>query len=247
MKNQTPMFRLKTQLDAFKSLTFISYFELNRKASKTRFGIDESYHSAPITFDFMAVFNIIGSVYRNEKDHIRHDRSFSFCFNFKDCEPTVRAAIKPSKESLVEYSREFSITEIKEKMVNLIQEDIKFTDTFLEHFVSAFEIILSSTLSSSDVKSIVDSKLKEVEETSNNIKRLDNQSSTIRSTMYKIEADNWTDPSLKSYREKLNASVSEQQVLHKSMVFLIKEGTKNIPATPRELFIKELKAKCIVY
>lgn len=247
MKTITPMFMLKSELALFKGLPFISYFELNRKEGKTKHTFHETYKSSPVTFDFMSIFNINGGVHRNEKGHVRYDRSFSFCFNFKNGETTVRASFKPSKESSAEYSPEFTVADIKVKMTSLMESPHSDVESFLKAFVSTFDIVLSSTLTPSDVKTITKTWVDMVEKLTTEIKFLDQTKERLRNNMYDIEKRQSNSSLLETYRQNLTDAMDKTRELWTKKHHILTDGAKDIPAYPRKLFYMELEQKRIIY
>jgi len=233
---------LKSELAFFKALPFISYLELNRKEAKTKFAGQQMFMSSAVTFDFMAIFNIQGGVHRNEKGHTRFDRSFSFCFNFKDAKPTIRAATKPHKDSSAEYSREFSVSEIKEKMQSLMALDIQDKEDFLKSFVEIFEIVLSTTLSEGEIKAIKSARMKEFEVVLAAFKKTNQTVDAIRENM----RNNTSDEAVFKSREQMRILVAQAQDLIKQRTFLLNDGAKDIPAYPRELVYTELRQRNII-
>lgn len=247
MKTITPMFTLKSELALFKGLPFISYFELNRKEGKTKHTLHETYKSSPVTFDFMSIFNINGGTHRNDKGHVRYDRSFSFCFNFKNTEPTVRASFKPSKDSSAEYSPEFTVPEIKSKMLALMESPHTGLESFLSAFVTTFEIVLSSTLTPSEVKGMAKTWVELVETLTKEIKFLDQTKERLRQNIYEIDKRQSNSSLLDTYRQNLSEAMDKTHELWVKKTYLLTDGAKDIPAYPRELFYKELKQKRLIY
>lgn len=246
MKNMTPMAMLKPELAQFKELAFISYFELNRKEERHTFANDEMYVSAAVTFDFMGIFNVRGGIHYNEKGHQRFDRSFSFCFNFKDGEPTVRASIKPTKDLSAEYSQEYSVAEIKPKMKALLALGITDKEEFLKAFIQEFDIVVSSALTLSALNAIKAERIKEVEEVSARFKAANQAVDAAREILWATEIANRGDSQLPKQRAQMGEAMDKARELMKQRLFLLTNNTKNIPAYARDLFYKELKQKNII-
>lgn len=246
MKKMTPMAMLKPELALFKALPFISYLELNRKEERHTFANEQMYVSAAVTFDFMAIFNISGSIYRNEKGHTRFENSFSFCFNFKDGEPTVRAAIKPSKNLSAEYSQEFSVSDIKPKMKALLALELKDKDAFLTAFVKEFDILLSSALTVSQLNAIKKERVQEVEAVLASFNAANKAVDATREELFAIERHNYADNRLPAKRNEMKVAMDKSREILAQRTFLLTSNTKNIPAYARDLFYKELKQKNII-
>jgi hypothetical protein len=246
LKKMTPMAMLKPELTAFKAIPFISYLELNRKEERHTFANETMYVSAAVTFDFMAIFNISGSIYHNEKGHARFENSFSFCFNFKDGEPTVRAAIKPSKNLSAEYSREFSVAEIKPKMNALLALGITDKDVFLKAFIKEFDILVSSALTVPALNAMKTQRVKEVEDVMARYKAANQAVDAARELLWATEIANHCDSRLPKQRENLFAAMATSKEILCERTFLLQANTKNIPAYARDLFYKELKQKNII-
>lgn len=242
----TPMAILKPELALFKAIPFISYLELNRKEERHTYANDQVYVAASVTFDFMAIFNIRGGIHHNEKGNQRFDRSFSFCFNFKEGEPTVRASIKPSKELSAEYSREYSVSEIEPKMKAVLALGITDKEEFLAAFINEFDIVVSSALTVSDLNSIKAERIKEVEDVMARFKAANQAVDAARELLWATEITNRGDSRLIKQREQLAEAMAKSKALLTERTFLLKTNTKNIPAYARDLFYKELKQKNII-
>jgi hypothetical protein len=246
LKNMTPMAMLKPELAQFKALAFISYLELNGKEERRTYANDQVYIAASVTFDFMAIFNIRGAIHHNEKGHQRFDRSFSFCFNFKNGEPTIRASIKPSKDLSAEYSREFSVAEIKPKMNALLALGITDKEDFLKEFVQEFDIVISSALTLSALNAIKAERIKEVEDVMARFKAANQAVDAARELLWATEIANRGDSKLPKQRAQMSEAMAQAKALLQERTFLLNGNTKNIPAYARDLFYKELKQKNII-
>lgn len=246
MKNMTPMAMLKPELALFKALPFISYLELNGKEERRSYANDQVYIAAAVTFDFMAIFNIRGGIHHNEKGHQRFDRSFSFCINFKEGEPTVRASIKPNKDLSAEYSREFSVAEIKPKMKALLTLNIQDKEEFLNALVKEFDIVVSSSLTLSELNAIKKERVQEIETVMADFKAANQAVDASREVLYAIDRANRDDSRLPAQREKMSEAMDRAREIMKHRTFLLNGNTKNIPAYARDLFYKELKQKNII-
>lgn len=246
LKKMTPMAMLKPELAQFKELSFISYLELNRKEERHTYANDQVYVAASVTFDFMAIFNIRGGIHHNEKGHQRFDRSFSFCFNFKEGEPTVRASIKPSKELSAEYSREYSVAEIEPKMKALLALGISDKEEFLKAFVQEFDIVVSSALTLSALNAIKTERVKEVEDVLARFKAANQAVDAARELLWATEIANRGDSQLPKQRAQMSEAMDKSREILAQRTFLLTKNTKNIPAYARDLFYKELKQKNII-
>jgi hypothetical protein len=147
-KPKTPMYFLKNQLAVFKAFPFVTFKMLNRKGGGYTFVGTQMFEQKPITFDCIYLFNL-----RNSKS------SFSFSFNFFEGEQTVRATFRPNQNAGVEYSKEYSVKEMKDMMnsftakykdVSFVNEQAKFTKAFTEHF----NITLSCDIPPDEVKKL---------------------------------------------------------------------------------------------
>lgn len=246
MKNMTPMAMLKPELALFKALPFISYLELNGKEERRSYANDQVYIAAAVTFDFMAIFNIRGGIHHNEKGHQRFDRSFSFCINFKEGEATVRASIKPNKDLSAEYSREFSVAEIKPKMKALLALNIQDKEEFLNALVQEFDIVVSSSLTLSELNAIKKERVQEIEAVMADFKAANQAVDAAREVLYAIDRANRGDARLPEQRQKMSEAMDRAREIMKQRTFLLNGNTKNIPAYARDLFYKELKQKNII-
>lgn len=117
-KPKTPMFCLKQQLNQFKSLNFVDFVMLNRQGATYK----NPLGTKPNSFDCIYLFNI-----KNSKS------SFSFGFNFFTLNPTVRVTYRHTKFAGLEYSKAFSIDEIRPLMKEFIKK-IKSDDFSLDGF-----------------------------------------------------------------------------------------------------------------
>lgn len=246
MKNMTPMAVLKPELTLFKALSFISYLELNGKEERRTYANDQVYVAASVTFDFMAIFNIRGGIHHNEKGHQRFDRSFSFCINYKEGEPTVRASIKPSKDLSAEYSREYSVAEIEPKMKAVLALGITDKEEFLAAFINEFDIVVSSALTLSALNAIKAERIKEVEDVMARFKAANQAVDAARELLWATEIANRGDSKIPKQREQLGAAMDNSKKILQERTFLLNGNTKNIPAYARDLFYKELKQKNII-
>jgi len=242
----TPMAMLKPELALFKALPFISYLELNGKEERRSYANDQVYIAAAVTFDFMAIFNIRGGIHHNEKGHQRFDRSFSFCINFKEGEATVRASIKPNKDLSAEYSREFSVAEIKPKMKALLALNIQDKEEFLNALVQEFDIVVSSSLTLSELNAIKKERVQEIEAVMADFKAANQAVDAAREVLYAIDRANRGDARLPEQRQKMSEAMDRAREIMKQRTFLLNGNTKNIPAYARDLFYKELKQKNII-
>lgn len=246
LKNMTPMAMLKAELSSFKELDFISYFELNRKEERHTYANDQAYVSAAVTFDFMGIFNIRGGIHYNEKGHQRFDRNFAFCFNFKEGEPTVRAAVKLNKDISAEYSREFSVSEIKPKMKALLALGVADKEEFLTAFIQEFNIVVSSSMTLMALHNLKNERVQEVLDIMVEFKAANQAVDATREEMYTVEIENRGDARLKAIRATLSEAIEKSRVLLAKRTFLLNGNTKNIPAYARDLFYKELKERNII-
>lgn len=240
------MAMLKPELALFKALPFISYLELNGKEERRSYANDQVYIAAAVTFDFMAIFNIRGGIHHNEKGHQRFDRSFSFCINFKEGEATVRASIKPNKDLSAEYSREFSVAEIKPKMKALLALNIQDKEEFLNALVQEFDIVVSSSLTLSELNAIKKERVQEIEAVMADFKAANQAVDAAREVLYAIDRANRGDARLPEQRQKMSEAMDRAREIMKQRTFLLNGNTKNIPAYARDLFYKELKQKNII-
>lgn len=147
-KPKTPMYFLKNQLAVFKSFPFIKFTMLNLKGASYNIVGNEVFEQRPITFDCIYIFNLINS-----------RSSFSFSFNFFKGEQTVRATFRPTQNSGVEYTKEYSVKEMKELMNSFIKKykDVSFENKqqeFTKAFTEHFNITLSCNLAPDDVKKL---------------------------------------------------------------------------------------------
>lgn len=234
---------LKNQIQTFKDLPFVSFKELNRKAA-TYVGVGPSddrtiYQSNAVSFDYIAIFNIQGGIYHTDKGHPRYERNFSFCFNFKDVTPTVRASIKVSKEASIEYSEELSILAFKEKLQAINLQSFANADEFLTVFVKEFDIMLSSTITQMDVSAAKKAYIAMVSELNNNLK---NMKEEVR-VLSRITYDSENTASFETNKKNLVELKEQMKMTQERYDFLLGENRKNIPAVIRHLIVDELKSR----
>lgn len=147
-KPKTPMYFLKNQLAVFKSFSFLKFKMLNLKGASYEIVGGQIFEQRPVTFDCIYLFNLINS-----------RSSFSFSFNFFKGEQTVRATFRPTQNSGVEYTKEYSVKEMKDLMNSFIEKykDVSFENKqkeFTKAFTEHFNITLSCNIAPDDIKKL---------------------------------------------------------------------------------------------
>ncbi len=230
----TPMQTLKDNFKLLKDLSYLSYLELNGKNKKNTFVSNELYVSNAILFDYFILFNLLNfGTYRNSKNHIRYNSNFGFAINYKK-NIEIRATVKLSQDSGIEYSKSYSIFEVKEKL-NLFIKNINEKD-ILKQFISIFDIQLSCNLNQSEIASIFRNENKKLNELENKIKIIEFNIKELLSLILKNKKS-MTDSSKE--KEKLILLNSQKEKLYKERKYFLTNGSKEIPFTVRKRIIKQ--------
>lgn len=234
----TPMQRLKNQLIFFKNLNFVKVIELNGKEHKNTFVKSELYSSKAVMFDYLILFNMkFNGVYRNKKNDLRYNQSFGFAINYKNCEPTIRATLKLNKDTSAEYSKEYSIEEIK-PLLDILIGSLNDKNV-LSLFKETFKIVISSELSEKEVSLIKKQYDKIFNDLKNKIMKLTQARESIYSSLIKNE--NYDCPVRKEMSEKLKKIVRDIQELHESKNTIFNSNSKDMPAIVRRYFSKAIQ------
>lgn len=234
----TPMQRLKNQLNFFKNLSFVESLELNGKEHKNTFVKTELYSSKAVMFDYLILFNMkFNGIYRNKKNDLRYNQSFGFAINYKNCEPTIRATLKVNKDTSAEYSKEYSIEEIKPLLDTLIGS--VNDKNVLTLFKDTFKIVISSELSEKEVSLIKKEYNKVFNDLKNKIMNLNQARKTISENLIKNEDYNC--PIRKEMCSKLKKLVREIQEMHESKNIIFTSKSKDMPAIVRRHFSKAIQ------
>jgi hypothetical protein len=248
MKAKTPMSIMKAEIDKLKEFPLLSFFGLNgRPKNFIALGSEDNREVIvvnPVTFDYMAVYGILGEVCHNEKGHVRHTRSMALCFNYKT-EETVRASVVLSKEGQVEYSKEYTVPEFKILLKDFVDQNKECPDsyTLMENFISTFGIVVSSTFSRSEINQIKIAYVKQVTGLRDVIRNADKKKVTINQNI----RDAKTEEEKTMYIQRLNDLKEMVKTANADMVRIVKHDFKNMPADARKYFFESLKKEMICY
>lgn len=231
----TPMQVLSQHLDKLSAMLRVEKLTINRQSYKLEVvgGYDpDSYERKPVTFDCVYLYKLGNP-----------GASFSFSFNFKDLpanQHTVRATLKVEQGAGVEYSKEYSVQEMKQ-MLNayLGSQDgtLKaFTastlNVFMSGFAQAFGIILSRDLTPAQVKAFKAEYVSKVQDLKKKLKDHTNEYEKLKKKGKMLtDAD----------RQLMTKLVDECSLYATELNQLLRVGGKNIPALSREYALKELK------
>lgn len=230
----TPMQVLKDNFKILKNLSYLNYLELNGKNRKNTFVSNQMYSSNAVLFDYFILFNLLNSgTYRNSKDNIRYKSNFGFAINYKE-NIEIRATVKFSEDSGVEYSKVYSIFEVKE-LLNLFIIDIQEKD-ILKKFIEIFDIKLSNKLNQSEIASIFRNENKKLNELENKIKIIEFNIKELLSVILKNKK-NMIDSSRE--KEKLISLNIEKENLYKEKKYFLNNGSKEIPFVVRKRILKQ--------
>lgn len=234
----TPMQRLKNQLIFFKNLNFVKVIELNGKEHKNTFVKSELYSSKAVMFDYLILFNMkFNGVYRNKKNDLRYNQSFGFAINYKNSEPTIRATLKIHKDTSAEYSKEYSVEEIKPLLDKFV---ISVNDkNVLKLFKETFDIVISSELSIKEVSFIK----KQYSEIFNDLKNKLMNLNQARDSMFLnlLKNEDYKSPIRKEIVIKLEKIVKDIQEINENKHAILNSKYKDMPAIIRRHFSKEIK------
>lgn len=234
----TPMQRLKNQLNFLKNLSFVEVLELNGKEHKNTFVRSKLYSSKAVMFDYLILFNMkFNGVYRNKKNDLRYNQSFGFAINYKNCESTIRASLKLNKDTSAEYSKEYSIEEIK-PLLDILIGSLNDKNV-LTLFKDTFKIVISSELSEKKVSLIKKEYDKIFNDLKNKIMNLNQARKTISENLIKNEDYNC--PIRKEMCSKLKKLVREIQEMHESKNSIFISKSKDMPAIVRRHFSKAIE------
>ncbi|MEG0869472.1 MAG: hypothetical protein RSG77_20845 [Hafnia sp.] len=228
----TPMQSLKTHLAQFMALPNLVSNHLNRQSHRLRVMGEEGaqYERKPISFDSVYLYRFVTGL------------SFSFGFNYKNVEiQTVRASLKLSKTSGIEYSKEYSVEEAKvllREFFILHDEDAlakfgfarmgEFTKLFAQHF----GITLSASLTPDQIKAHKNEVMTKVNALREQIKAKQDAMIPIRKLGKNKTADQ---------RHQLRQLTSEAAALFVELSAALQDQLKDIPCVAREMVFKDLK------
>lgn len=208
-KPLTPMKVLAISLAKFKDLPFCGFKMLNRQRYKHFSNGYDSFTRKPINFDCIYLFKLNRAL-----------SSFSFSFNFKNVEPTVRATVKISEKSDVEYSKEYTVPEMKELMTSFFENNSFFSkDTFIKKFCTHFGVLVSHEIPNVQMKAIKAEFVQKMADLNKGIKE-------SQRTMSDIKVSEKT-------RELWNELASERNELINEKIALLKYGLLDVPAEVR--------------
>ncbi len=230
----TPMQALKDNFKILKSLSYLNYLELNGKNRKNTFVSNQMYVSNAVLFDYFILFNLLNSgTYRNSKNDIRYNSNFGFAINYKE-KIEIRATVKVSHDSGVEYSKAYSISEVKE-LFNLFIKNVQEKD-ILKRFIEIFDIKLSNKLNQSEIASIFREENKKFNELENKIKIIEFKIKELVSLILKNKK---TMIDSSKEKEKLSLLNIEKENLYKEKKYFLTNGSKEIPFTVRKRIVKQ--------
>lgn len=248
MKKMTPMKQLKKEIDQLKSVSFLNFLSLNgRPRQRIALGSEDwrtIISSNAISFDYIGIFGISGDMFKTDKGHLRYAQSLGICINYKK-EETIRASVVMSKDSGMEYSKEYTVSEFKTILKDFVSkiDVIKNKETFLKAYIDAFGIILSETLSKSEINNIKDEKIKSIKELNEQIRRSYLAQGDARNSIRNSE----TEIEKMAHVNRLKGLCSLVEVNYSKISKIIKLDTKDMPSLARDYFVSELKKLRIMY
>ena len=248
MKSKTPMSIMKTDIDKMKAFPLLSFFGLNRRPKNfIALGSEDNREVIvvnPVTFDYMAVYGILGDVCHNEKGHVCHTRSMAMCFNYKN-EETVRASVILDKEGQVEYSKSYTVPEFKVLLKAFVEQNTACIDPhmMMKNFIATFDILVSSSLSRAEIKKIKDSYVKQVTA----LRDVIHNAGKTKVTINQCIRDSKTEEEKAIHIQRLNDLKEMVNTANADMIRIVKHDFKNMPATSRKYFFEALKKENICY
>lgn len=248
MKAKTPMSIMKTDIDKMKAFPLLSFFGLNgRPKNFIALGSEDNREVIvvnPVTFDYMAVYGILGDVCHNEKGHVRHTRSMALCFNYKN-EETVRASVILDKEGQVEYSKAYNVPEFKVLLNAFVEQNMACLEPqmMMKNFIATFDILVSSSLSRAEIKQIKDAYVKQV----TGLRDVIRNAGKTKVTINQCIRDSKTESEKAIHIQRLNDLKEMVNTANADMIRIVKHDFKNMPATARKYFFEALKKESICY
>ncbi len=236
MKNTTPMQVLKPLMTQFKTLPGFTFVELNRKQGGNTFVGRNVYTSKPVTFDYVAILGF-GGIYHDLGSHKRFVNTIALAFSYTDrATPTVRAGV--GLRGKVDYSLEFDVPTAK----SLITEFL--TNPTTENIVRLFNIIQSSKLNDSAVRSFKAPYLDRVNKLKSQIDVTKDTLRQKRDAYYTLLKKRVDDSKLNN---QVHGLVKELENLQRELRHIFKEETKDMPHVVRHSFNKETEQVQIRY
>lgn len=227
MKNTTPMQVLKPLLAQFKSLQGFTCVQLNGKKGGYTFVGRETYHSKPVTFDYVVILGS-GGIYHDLGSHKRFVNTISLAFSYTDRETAiVRAGV--GVHNKVDYSAAFDVDTARSLIKTFLENPT------IEHFVETFSILQSSKLNDSAVRQFKAPYLEKVNKLKAEIDALNEKLNKKRDQYYALKGKGKSDEIHKEMVKLHDQVRSLQQALGK----IFKEDTKDMPHVVRHWFNKE--------
>lgn len=248
MKAKTPMSVMKPEIDKMKEFPLLSFFGLNgRPKNFIALGSEDCREVIvinPVTFDYMAVYGILGEVCHNAKGHVRHTRSMALCFNYKT-EETVRASVVLSEAGQVEYSKAYTVSEFKPLLKAFVEQNKECPDryTLMENFIATFGIMVSSTLSHAEINQIKNAYVKQV----TGLRDVIHNAGKTKATINQSIRDSKTEEEKSIHIQRLKDLKEMVNTANADMIRIVKQDIKNMPADSRKYFFEDLKKERICY
>jgi len=237
MKNTTPMQMMKPLLTQFKTLQGFTCVELNGKKGGYTFVGRDSYHSNPVTFDYVVILGF-GGIYHDLGSRKRFVNTIALSFSYTNREnPVVRAGC--SYRNQVDYSAEFDVTAMKVLLKSFLESPTA------DRFVSIFNILRSSKLDSAAVRQF---KAPYVEKANGLKSKIDVVRESLRTkTNHFYDLQRKNDGNLEKVRKEVAVLNNELAGLQKELNHIFNEDTKNMPHVVRHSFNKEMEQLKIRY
>lgn len=237
MKNTTPMQVMKPLLTQFKNLQGFTCIELNGKKGGYTFVGRETYHSNPVTFDYVVILGF-GGIYHDLGFPKRFVNTIALSFSYTNRKtPVVRAGV--SHRNKVDYSAEFDVDTMKGLLKVFLESPTA------ERFVSIFNILQSSKLDNAAIRQF---KAPYVEKANGLKSKIEVVRESLRTkTNHFYDLQRKSDGNLEKVRKEIAKLNDELDVLQKELNYIFNEDTKNMPHVVRYSFNKEMEQLKIRY
>lgn len=214
---------LKIELTALKELAGFSYFELNGRSGGYNFGGAKNYYKKPISFDYLLVLGT-GETYRDDKSNLRHVNTISLAFDFKECEPTIRAGA--GFRGAVDYSQSYTIEELRLKIKAFLK------NPSVDYFIKIFDIRQSKHITEKEINKTVRKLVQRVVELKDKVK-------TLQDELYSMKMNVKNNPDLltNKIRGLFTSKKEEVDSCKKELQKIYDDEIKDMPYIIRKTFL----------